>query len=93
MSILSHQGSVESIESRLHRGMGGEDIARPGGPEGGPGRAAGLLHEAVSPGKDHKGGMALIEMADLRLDPQFFQNIPAPYSQNYLLDQPPLLAR
>ena len=90
--VLPDEAQGEPIEARLDGGVGGEQVA-------GSRRAqrffepdSVVFHVAPRPLEDGKGGVALVQMADLRLDAERSQYPPAADAEDELLLQPHLRA-
>ena len=88
--ILLHQMTRKAVETRLDRGVGREEVARSGGGHGHVEIHPVVSHEAAGPFEDGKGRMALVEMADVGLQTQLAQDLPAAYPQDHLLLKPHL---
>ena len=67
---LFDKGRGEPIETGFDRRMGGEEVTGARDRQGDVERHTVVLHEAPGPFQHGEGGMALIEVADLGLQPQ-----------------------
>ena len=85
--VAAHQTRLETVESGRHGGVGGEQVAGAGGPQGLVeihSVTAGVGADARQGGE---GGVPLVEVAHLRFQIQGLQHPPAADAQDHLLEQ------
>ena len=80
--MLPHQVRREAIETRGHGGVRGEEIPSPGHLERHVEGLPGCPHEIRGPLQDGEGGVAFIQVAHFRIDPQGAQQPPAADAQH-----------
>ena len=68
--VFGDKRGGEAVEAGFHRGVGGEEVAGPCGGEGHGKVDPRVLHVTARPLQDGEGSVALVQMADLRGDPQ-----------------------
>jgi hypothetical protein len=90
--VLADQAGVESIVAGAHRGVRCEDVAGPRRPQRFPEGQAGPLHERARPLEHGEGGVALVQMVDLRLEAEGVDEARAADAQHDLLHQAHLAA-
>ncbi len=87
LHVLFHELGREPVKSRFDGRVGGEEIARARNAEAHRERLFLFLHPGARAFQNREGGMAFVEMADLRVDAELAQQTPARDSQNLLLLQ------
>ena len=87
LHVLFKEPGCKPVKTGLHRRMGGKEIAGPGGGERLLEADIMLLHEIAGSFKNDKGGMPLVEVADLWGDLQVTEETIAADSQNDFLLQ------